>query len=161
VPPHCFAPLKSVCNLQILRAEKVESGEWEPKLAGCRGTSLLVKHLDYVDYCRVHICPVAHALLLGAVKDFWNLGLSATPRGTKRAPYVISSAMRKAMAARWKFIILTCDFGRPYRCVINQRGYWVMEDWTNWIEVYSVYITQPVQKVFMTGYTIFTNCLPT
>ncbi len=131
----------------MLRAEKVESGEWVPNLAGCHGTSLLVKHLKYVDYNNIHRVPIAHAVLLGLLKDLWSLLLCKTPKGQRRPWYSLSAASRKAMADRAKNIILTCDFGRPYRCVVNQRGHWVMEDWVNWLEVFSVFITQPFQKV--------------
>jgi hypothetical protein len=109
--------------------------------------SELVRHLDYVDYNNIHRVPVAHAILLGLLKDFWSLLLCKTPKGQPRPEYSLPSPCRKAMADRAKSMVLTCDFGRPYRCVVNHRGNWVMEDWVNWLEIYSVYITQPFQKV--------------
>jgi hypothetical protein len=144
---------------QMFRAQKVESGEWEARPAGCHGLSLLVKHLPYVDYNRVHKVPVAHALLLGVVKDFWKLLLSPTPKGQAKPHYVLPPQSKKHMAARANSVIMTCDFGRPYRCVVLQRGNWVMENWIAWIEVHSVFITQDFQKVRIHPCLIYTYAL--
>lgn len=138
---------------RALRVENMEPG-WEPKLAGCHGLSLLVKYLKYVDYNNIHRVPVAHALLLGLVKDLLNLLLCKSARGEPKPEYALPPAARRAMADRYQGILLTCDFGRPYRCVVNQRGHWVMEDYVNWLEVHSVYILQPYQKVIVVAVAI-------
>jgi hypothetical protein len=125
----------------------VEGGKWDPKLSGCYGRSILTKYLSYIDYNNAQIVPVAHATLLGAIKDLWALLLCKTPKGQKTPWYSLPKAHRRVMAARAASIVLTNDHGRPYHCVVNQRGYWVMENWINWTEVFSVFILLPIQKV--------------
>jgi hypothetical protein len=125
----------------------VESKQWDGAEAGCKGESLLVKYLPYTHCFNVHAMPVAHAILLGLLKDFWNLLLCKGTTGQRLPRYALPRKNRAAMAARYLGIILNCDFGRPYRCVIKNRGNWVMEDWMNWLDIYSVYIMQPFQTV--------------
>lgn len=136
-----------LCLVQVARGAKVDAKQWSALNAGCHGTSLIYQYLPYVDYNLVHIVPVAHAMLHGLIKDFWKLLLSKKEAGAAPSEYALPSENRKVMAARGRCLVLTNDFGRPYRCVVNERGYWVMEDWVNWTEVASIVILQPFTKV--------------
>lgn len=110
---------------------------------GCHGTSPLVKHLDYVDYCNVWLVPIAHAFLFGLVKDFWSLLLSKSKRGEAVPWYQLPSKARQIMAKRAESIVVTCDFNRPYRDIVHKRGNWVMENWLHWTETFSVLVLMP------------------
>jgi hypothetical protein len=132
---------------QEARAKKVEAGEWDPMEAGCHGMSPIVKTLGYTDYNNVFVCCIAHAGLLGAVKDFWKLLLSPGKRGVQAPWYSIPNDKRRLMAERAAHITATVDQHRPYRCVVKSRGNWVMEDWLNWCELWSIYILMPEEGV--------------
>ena len=127
------------------------------RLLGCHGVSPLVKAIPYVSYLDTWVQPVAHSLLFGLVKDFWTLllqpgGRKKKKKGKKRALpepgpseapwYLLDNQVKRVMASRCTLLAATCDFGRPYRCVVNQRGSWVMEDWMHWTETWSVGILQ-------------------
>ena len=111
---------------------------------GCHETSPLVKHLSYVHYCNVWLVPIAHAFLFGLVKDFWKLLLSTSKRGQAVPWYQLSNKSKKLMVTRGKAISVTCDFNRPYRCIVTMRGNWVMENWLHWTETFSALILMPV-----------------
>lgn len=131
------------------RAEKVEAGEWDNTKAGCNGLSPVIRLLEYTRYDRVFACSVAHAMLLGLVKDFWSLLLCHVKRGDAEPWYSLPKEVRKIMAARATHITNTLDQYRPYRCIVKQRGNWVMEDWLNWAEIRSVYILSATEQVRM------------
>lgn len=131
----------------VRRATMVESGEWDKGQAGCHGMSPVIQHLPYALYDRVFTCSVAHALLLGLVKDFWSLLLCHVKKDEGIPWYSIPRETRKIMADRAGDISATMDQSRPYRCVVKQRGNWVMEDWLNWTEIWSVAILRPLHPV--------------
>lgn len=95
----------------MFRAAKVEEHKWDPMLSGCHGRSIITKYLPYADYNNVHIVPVAHAMLLGVVKDFWSLLLCKTPQGQTPPDYALPSLNRRVMASRAPCIVLTNDQG--------------------------------------------------
>lgn len=94
---------------QVQRDRDVEEGRLEANEAGSHGSCVLVKCLDYIDYNNVFVVPIAHAALLGSVKDFWWQLLS---RLRRNHPLAISSFAKKIMASRLKHLKATCDFGR-------------------------------------------------
>ena len=53
-------------------ARLVETKQALPKKAGRRGFCAIIKALKYTHYANLFVVPVAHALLLGLVKGFWN-----------------------------------------------------------------------------------------
>jgi hypothetical protein len=128
---------------QRCRADVVDRGERLPTDVGCHGRSIFVKHLSYVDYNNLFVVPIAHAGLLGVVKDFWTHVLAATPRGEQAQWYSISSEARRVMASREAGPVSTCDFGRSYTDITTKKGNWVMEDWLHWAEVWSVFVLRP------------------
>jgi hypothetical protein len=123
------------------RAGMVEQGEWNAQKAGCHGLSPIIQHLEYTRYDRVFACSVVHAMLLGLVKDFWGLLLCKVKQDN------LPKHVRKLMAERARHMSSTLDQSRPYRCAVTQRGNWVMEDWLNWTEIWSVYIMSSEDQV--------------
>ena len=59
------------------------------------------------------------------------------------AAYCIRPEARKVMAKRAGMIHATLDFNRPYRDIIHQRGWWVMEEWLHFVETWGNVILQP------------------
>ena len=110
---------------------------------GCHETSQLVRHLHYVDYNNVWLVPIAHAFLFGLVKDFWHLLLSSTKRGEIAPWYELPPKAKRLMGMRAQALVVTCDFNRPYRCIVHKRGNWVMENWLHWTETFSVLVLMP------------------
>jgi hypothetical protein len=107
---------------------------------GTHGSSPFVQQLDYVDYNNLFVVPVAHAGLLGVVKDFWY-HLLQTGRGVPA--YVISGEARRVLQERASCMVPTCDFGRQYTDIVSKKGNWVMEDWLHWAECWSVFMLGP------------------
>jgi hypothetical protein len=97
------------------------------------------------------VVPVAHAGLLGVVKDFWCHVLKAGSKKKKRTKqqqlqqewYVISAEARKVLQARAVNLVATCDFGRSYTDIVSVKGNWTMEDWLHWTESWSVCMLRP------------------
>lgn len=133
----------------MFRAQQVASRDfplWTPKDAGCRGVSLLVKYLPgYVSYGYIMTVSVCHAFYLGLVKDLWTLLIDgpATKGVGGRPSYQLRPKALKALKSRASCLTLTCDQGRDYRCIVADRGYWVMENWSTWAEFASVALLQP------------------
>ena len=50
----------------------MKDGKAKPKTAGRRGFLAIIRALAYTHYANLSVVPVAHALLLGLVKGFWN-----------------------------------------------------------------------------------------
>jgi hypothetical protein len=46
------------------------------------------------------------------------------------------------MRARLGHITCTMDFGRPYRCIVDEHGHYVMEDYLHFTESFSVLVLQ-------------------
>jgi hypothetical protein len=117
---------------------------WEPTKAGSHGTSKLIDTLQYLDYNFAFPVPVAHAALLGVVKNLWSEILQKGKRGNVPPRWSMPSRVRQVLAARQAQMVMTCDFGRPYSCVVNKRGSWVMEDWVNWLDAFSPFVLQDI-----------------
>lgn len=142
---YCGDPAIKYSHLQQQqRAAQVDARRRNPTEMGCHGTSWLVQSLPYVDYNNIQLLPFAHTVLLGVLKDFWKHMLGNKKKaGQAAAAGAISLAARAAMAARAAQISPTADFGRPYRCIVKQRGEWTMEDWLHWSEVWAIYVLAP------------------
>ncbi len=137
-------------NEQHERARAAESSlESEDHLGqalGVYGYCSLLRDLPYLDYNNVYILPFAHAFLLGVLKDFVFLLLGKLTIENRAEEYMLSNAAKRAIKAREKNFILTSDFGRPYTSVLTKSGMYVMEHWSRFIEVYSVYLFSPYQQ---------------
>lgn len=125
------------------RADLVDRGQILPTDVGSHGTSVFVQKLSYVHYNNLFVVPIAHAGLLGVVKDFWVHLLTAAPRGQPSRWFTISSEAKRVMASREAGLVATCDFGRSYTDITSKKGNWVMEDWLHWTEVWSVFVLRP------------------
>jgi hypothetical protein len=125
---------------QLARAIVVDGGGHLPTDQGCHGTSPFVEALDYVDYNNLFVVPIAHAGLLGVVKDFWNHVLQV---GKSAEWYTVCGEARRVLQGRASCVVPTCDFGRRYTDIISKKGNWVMEDWLHWAECWSVFMLQP------------------
>jgi hypothetical protein len=115
--------------------ESIRQKGWDSSEAGTLGTSTVMTQLSYTRYDRTFVTSVAHALLYGLVKDFWNLLLCSG-----KPWYRLPTRIQDVMAARAADLVSTLDQDRAYRCIVGKRGSWVMVDWLVWCEVWSVYI---------------------
>jgi hypothetical protein len=111
------------------------------------GTKKLSNHnplgLSYVDYNDLWIVPIGHAALLGLVKDFWKALLGPVKKGQPRPWYALPADSKAEIHRRAAELDSTDDFGRPYRCIVTERGSWVMENWLHWTESFSCLILAP------------------
>ena len=75
VPKHKFGdPELQLSHEQMAaRGRLVKSGDFNPSVAGCNGLSVVVEHLDYVDYRNIFVLPAFHGLLYGLGMGFLNL----------------------------------------------------------------------------------------
>ena len=69
-------------------------------------------------------------------------GTSCNAAGSM-ASYCIKTEARQVMARRADMLHATVDFNRPYRDIVNKRGWWVMEEWLHFTETWSNVILQP------------------
>jgi hypothetical protein len=125
---------------QCERAAVVDYGDRLPADVGSHGTSPFVRELDYVNYTNLFVVPVAHAGLLGVVKDFWYHLLQT---GRNVPAYVLSTEARRVLQERAACLVPTGDFGRQYTDIISKKGDWTMEDWLHWAECWSVFMLRP------------------
>lgn len=137
------APVAALSHQQQCdRAEAVDTQQALPNDVGCHGTSPFVKQLEYVDYNNLFVVPIAHAGLLGVVKDFWCHVLKVGKQ-QQGEWFVISAEARKVLQSRAAGLIPTCDFGRSYTDIVSVKGNWTMEDWLHWTECWSVALLRP------------------
>lgn len=106
---------------------------------GCHGPSPIVAGLPYGSY-DLFCLPIAHALLLGLVKDFLCLIFSSGKRGEARPWWRLPSESRAIITGRASGVTCTDDFQRSYSCVCTARGHWVMEDYFHFVETWSLSI---------------------
>lgn len=64
--------LKLASADMLYLADAVEKKRMSPTVAGTTGLSPFVRWLPHISYVDFFPLPVAHALLLGVVKDFWE-----------------------------------------------------------------------------------------
>jgi hypothetical protein len=130
-------------NQQCDRARAVDAQQALPNDVGSHGMSPFVRELDYVEYNNLFVVPIAHAGLLGVVKDFWYHVLKVSGKSASAEWFSISTEARRVMASREAALVATCDFGRKYTDIIAKKGNWVMEDWLHWAECWSVLVLSP------------------
>ncbi len=112
------------------------------KSFGLHGESAFMTHLGhYLDPLCYQIIPVCHGTLYGVLKQFFSVTLQKiNGRPEDSLPsWIFKSAQREILQHRVKMLILSNDFSRPYRDVVSKRGYWVMEDYLNFLEI-SVFV---------------------
>ena len=126
---------------QAGRALAVQYGALTPPKAGCHGPNLFKQRLHYVSQKNLQPIPLAHALCYGVVKDLlkYLLGYKRKKSDTE-VPGITSSQARKVMAARASLVKPTADFNRGYRDIVKCRGQYVMEEYLNFVETWSVFI---------------------
>ena len=64
--------LKLSHDQQMFICKEVAEGRFSVKKAGRSGTCSILEKLAYLDYNNIFLMPVAHGLLNGLVKDFFN-----------------------------------------------------------------------------------------
>ena len=96
------------------RAHLVRKSKMQSSQAGCHSMSPVVKLLPYVDYNNLFLVPICHALLYGSVKTFLNL-IQPSTVPSPRQTYHVSPEHRKLLKQRSKEVMVTADFGRPFR----------------------------------------------
>jgi hypothetical protein len=109
---------------------------------GAKGYSIIHALLSYVSYNNLWLVPIAHTLYYGVVKAFVSHLLRPLPSRASGAgiPNIISRQARKVIQQRGSHMLLTSDFGRPYKDVIKYMGSYRMEDWQHFVECFSVYL---------------------
>eukprot|EP00873_Tetraselmis_striata_P018264 jgi/Tetstr1/438528/TSEL_027080.t1 len=117
-----------------MQCPAVEAGTWRivQRIAGTSGLSPFVRWLVYISYVDFWPLPIAHALLLGVVKDFWE---------------ICSSKMKK-MDRRMALVALTSDFGKPTRPMLPSAGTsgvvcaatWTCDDYLHFEETVAVLV---------------------
>lgn len=102
--------------------------------------------LDDIFYFNPSTCYVVasmHAALLGVCKSVLNK-LFAKGTKSEAAPwYAFKKDARATMADRgenFKKFAFPHDINRPYRCVVNERGFWTIEDYLHFITFLSDYV---------------------
>jgi hypothetical protein len=121
------------------RAEASGGADATCAALGSKGVSPIVSGLPYASY-DLFVLPIAHACLVGVLKDFLGLIFAKGKRGQPTPWWHIPHAARAIMKARARQIVATDDFGRPYKCVVDARGHWVMEDYLHFAETFSLFI---------------------
>lgn len=60
--------------------------------------------------------------------------------GRQRAWYVLPKPEQERLSARAPLARATCDQGRPYRDVVHTSNSYIMEEWMDFCEIYSVFL---------------------
>jgi len=118
-------------------AKEAGAGRIVQTIAGTSGMSPFVRWLLYISFVDLWPLPIAHALLLGVVKDFWEYV------GTLKE---MRPKMKK-MDRRMAMVTLTSDFGRPVRPMLPSAGTsgvvcadWTCEDCLHFAETVAVMV---------------------
>ncbi|EFJ39976.1 hypothetical protein VOLCADRAFT_100269 [Volvox carteri f. nagariensis] len=109
---------------------------------GCKGLTAFAA-LPYVDLSCLFTVSTGHALLFGVVSDFVDYTLRSLKDikpADPDAKLVMSREARQRVAARGQFLVVTSDFGRRYKCIMQYRKSYRMEDWLHFVETFSSYI---------------------
>ena len=86
-----------------------------------------------------------HALLYGVVRDFFNIVLPKTlPKVENRHAWTSPPSVRKVMMARAACMKLPMDFNSPYRCAVNHKAAFKIEEWLQFVETFSLLVFRPV-----------------
>ena len=119
--------------MHVHRGEVMDMGTRKFEDLGCHGTTPFLKACPYIDYNNTLLIPMAHAAQ-GVIKDFISIL-------TDTKDMVID---KKVIASRARHFIPTCDIGKPYMCIWNERGFYTMEDHFNFLEFWSLCIFHDV-----------------
>ncbi|EFJ44542.1 hypothetical protein VOLCADRAFT_95128 [Volvox carteri f. nagariensis] len=115
----------------------------EPALqTGCKGLTAFVA-LPYIDLSCLFTVSTGHALLFRVVSNFVDYTLTSLndiKPADPDAELVMSREARQRVAARGQFLVVTSDFGRRYKCIMQYRKSYRMEDWLHFVETFSSYI---------------------
>lgn len=122
-------------NLQVGRAALVESGAVLPRDAGCHRLALPIQILPWLSYTSAFMLAPAHNILYGVVRDFFNYLLGADSGSFRLS---IGVAKKVILEVGTEFV-LTPEFPKPYRCILNNRGYYTMDDWLVYMDTYGPY----------------------
>ncbi|EFJ46897.1 hypothetical protein VOLCADRAFT_92673 [Volvox carteri f. nagariensis] len=109
---------------------------------GCKGLTAFAA-LPYVDLSCLFTVSTGHALLFGVVSDFVDYTLRSLKDikpADPDAKLVMSREARQRVTARGQFLVVTSDFGRRYKCIMQYRKSYRMEDWLHFVETFSSYI---------------------
>ncbi|EFJ42433.1 hypothetical protein VOLCADRAFT_107287 [Volvox carteri f. nagariensis] len=111
---------------------------------GCKGLTAFAA-LPYVDLDLSCLFTVStgHALLFGVVSDFVDYTLKSLKDikpADPDAKLVMSREARQRVVARSQFLVVTSDFRRRYKCIMQYRKSYHMEDWLHFVEMFSSYI---------------------
>lgn len=105
------------------------------KQTGHSGTSSLAKHLPYLDMVDSFCSPFCHAVV-GMLKQFIGFLLSKE----QQSAFTIPKQLQELMIKRAEYMVNVMDRGRPYKCIVEARGSYVMEDRLNFLVDDSQYI---------------------
>ncbi|EFJ39535.1 hypothetical protein VOLCADRAFT_100848 [Volvox carteri f. nagariensis] len=92
---------------------------------GCKGLTAFAA-LPYANLSCLFTVSTGHALLFGMPAD-------------PDAELVMSREACQRITARGQFLVMTSDFGRRYKCIMQYRKSYRMEDWLHFIETSSSY----------------------
>ncbi|EFJ39431.1 hypothetical protein VOLCADRAFT_100978, partial [Volvox carteri f. nagariensis] len=109
---------------------------------GCKGLTAFAALL-YVDLSCLFTVSTGHALLFGVVSDFVDYTLRSLKDikpADPDAKLVMSREAHQRVAARGQFLVVTSDFRRRYKCIMQYRKSYRMEDWLHFVETFSSYI---------------------
>ena len=126
--------------LHHARARLAEEQELLPSVAGCTGYSPIPRTLDYVSYSDIWILGLCHSALYGPVKGLIGLSLASYSKESERPWYVIPHSKRRIMRRQGAGLRLTADIGRPYKCIVHDRGSYQLDDWLYFLETYSLHV---------------------
>ena len=101
--------------------------------SGHSGTSSLAKFLPYLDMVDSFCIPFCHAMT-GLLKQFFHFILRDD--NTFTIPVIFQDLIRN----RRKLMPNVIERGRSYKCIVDARGSYVIEDWLNFLLDDSLYI---------------------
>lgn len=89
------------------------------KFEGCNGANPFSR-LPYADLQTLCCVPAAHAGLYGVVKHFIG-DILRNPLSSEDAAITLSADQKRLVKSRASDIVVTADFGRGYKCVVDYK----------------------------------------
>ncbi|GAX86249.1 hypothetical protein CEUSTIGMA_g13661.t1 [Chlamydomonas eustigma] len=138
-------------KLQQSSAQQIERGlramagnPWDtPKELGTHGVPFFHPKLQFVDVNNFFMVPLAHALLFGVVRNFVDhifRPIQKPGPGEHYPSDVVPHAQRTVITKRARDVVVSSDFGRPYKCIVHYKGSYTMEEWLHFVCTISSYI---------------------
>ena len=147
VKVHADAKGMQYSHTQMLkRAEMAALREADPNKTGFKTVTPFVpsarleqKGLSYFHYKHHFAIGWVHAAIWGVVKKFFRavVGKKKTNNLDNVPGVTLSNATLKKWTERGERMTTTHDDARGYLDVVAHQGQWIMEDWVNWVFVYS------------------------